>query len=86
MIFEAAGARGESAQLLGTFGLGLVKLGATLATVLLLDRPWFGRRRPMLVGTAVITGCLALLSGLFFVDSVYALRWSSNLRHIQILI
>jgi len=62
-IFKAAGFQGASAQILATFGLGVVNTIMSIVAVLIVDRA--GRRRLLLIGLAVATVSLGLV-GLTF--------------------
>jgi SP family galactose:H+ symporter-like MFS transporter len=75
-IFKAAGFESASAQILATFGLGVVNTLMSVVAVLIVDKA--GRRRLLLIGLAVAAVSLALV-GLCF-------HSSTTLGHLLMLI
>ena len=74
-IFKAAGFQGASAQILATFGLGVVNTIMSIVAVLIVDKA--GRRRLLLIGLAVAAISLGLV-GLCF-------HGTTELSHILML-
>jgi SP family galactose:H+ symporter-like MFS transporter len=73
-IFQAAGFANTSAQLLATFGMGVMNTIMSIFCVLLVDR--MGRRKLLLIGSAV-AGISLVIVGLAFKGSAHSsiLQW-----------
>jgi sugar porter (SP) family MFS transporter len=75
-IFQHAGFQSQSAQILATFGMGLVNTIMSIVGVFIVDK--IGRRKLLLTGTA-IAGLSLLFVGMNFYSHAHALwlRWVS---------
>jgi sugar porter (SP) family MFS transporter len=62
-IFQEAGLASNSAAILATVGVGVVNVLMTVVALLLMDHA--GRRKLLLVGLAIMTLCLGILSAAF---------------------
>lgn len=80
-IFKQAGFEGNSAEILATFGMGVVNVIMTIVTGLVVDR--FGRRNLLILGSLIAGTSLLIVSYLFH-HTIHT-AWQSNLLLISMM-